>query len=77
MLETRMFSRGVRIVSENGIANQVVVTTENGTELTGITSIEIMPMQKDSILKARITVLVSEIDLFAREVEAQPTSKGE
>jgi|LGVF01.1.fsa_nt_gb hypothetical protein len=71
----KMLSRGVRIVSENGIANHVKVTTECGAVLTGITGITILPMKKNQIIQAQITVLVSELDVFIKEAEAQPITE--
>lgn len=52
----------ITIKSDNQIANSVLVTTDNGHELTGITRIEINITPMDQIT-ARLTFLVSEFKL--------------
>ncbi len=57
-----------RIINKTGMTRDTEVWVD-GTRLTGVTGITIMPIGNDNVITAQVTVLIKEIDIKTEEAE--------
>jgi len=66
--------RGISISNQTGIGRNTIIRTSDGSEITGVTSVEIMPISNNELVTAKIECIVNDLDIVA-ELEVKNDRK--